>query len=107
MIASRPHLSDDATSPLWQWQKLKAAEVNAMTDLEFRVFENRMRRAAQRQGVMLGKFRRRDPRAIGCGRHVLIEDEAGNRRPGAQGPISAFAKGEGVTLAEMALELLS
>ena len=106
MIASRPHLSADPTSRLWPWQKLKAAEVNAMTDLEFRVVEDRMRRAAQRRGLRLIKSRRRDPRAIDYGLYVLIEDSARNRTPGAQAPISAFARGEGLTLAEVAEELL-
>jgi hypothetical protein len=98
VIASRPHLSDDATSPLWQWQKLKAAEVNAMTDLEFRVFENRMRRAAQGQGLTLIKFRRRDPRALDYGGHWLVDLSTSD----------LVAGGEfGVILREVALELLS
>ena len=70
------------------------------------VLENRMRRAAQRQGLMPVKFRRRDSRAIGYGLYVLVEDKAGHRRPPAQAPISAFARGEGMTLAEAAEELL-
>ena len=70
MITSPPTCP---TSPLWQWQKLKAAEVNAMPDLEFRVFENRMRRAAQGQGQRLIKSRRRDPRALDYGGHWLVD----------------------------------
>ncbi len=39
--------------------------------------------------------------------YVLVKDSAGNLRRGAQAPISALARGEGMTLAEVALELLS
>lgn len=97
MIASRPHLSDDSTSPLWHWQKLKAAEVNAMTDLEFRVFENRMRRAAQGQGLTLIQFRRRDPRALDYGGHWLVDMRTGDLDAGAE---------FGITLADVAQYLL-
>lgn len=45
--------------------------------------------------------------AIDYGLYVLVKDWAGNRRRGAQAPMSAFAKGEGMTLAEVAQELLS
>lgn len=32
------------------------------------------------------------------GLYVLVGDSAGNRRPGAQAPRSAFVRGEGMTL---------
>ena len=44
-----------------------------MTDLEFRVFKNRMRRAAQGQGLRLVKCRRRDPRALDYGGYWLLD----------------------------------
>jgi hypothetical protein len=37
------------------------------------VRENRLRRMAQRQGLMLQKTRRRDPRAIDYGSYLLID----------------------------------
>jgi hypothetical protein len=39
-------------------------EINAMTPREYKVLENRMRRAAARQGLRLEKSRARDPRAL-------------------------------------------
>jgi len=43
-----------------------------MDDTEFKVRENRARRAAQRQGLTLTKSRRRDPRAIDFGGYMLV-----------------------------------
>lgn len=48
-------------------------ELSAMSDIEFKVLENRLRRAADRQGYQLVKSRRRDPRAVDYGRYWLIE----------------------------------
>jgi hypothetical protein len=42
-----------------------------MTD-EDKVRENRLRRAAQRQGLALTKSRRRDPRATDYGTYMLV-----------------------------------
>lgn len=72
--------------------------ISGMASSTEKVRENRLRRAAERQGFMLVKSRRRDPRALDYGLYVLVEDSAGNRTPGAQAPISAFARGEGMTL---------
>jgi len=44
-----------------------------MSDDE-KVRENRLRRAAERQGLMLKKSRRRDPRALDYGMYALIDD---------------------------------
>lgn len=52
-------------------------EIAAMTDAEFKVFENRLRRAAERQGLRLEKSRRRDPNAIDFGRYALIDPTYG------------------------------
>lgn len=40
-----------------------ADQINAMSDGEYKVYENRLRRMAQRQGLRLEKARRRDTRA--------------------------------------------
>lgn len=42
-------------------------------DMEQRVRENRLRRAAKRQGLRLVKSRRRDPRALDYGRYWLLD----------------------------------
>ena len=46
--------------------------VLCMSDAE-KVRENRLRRAAQRQGLMLAKSPRRDPGASGFGTYVLVD----------------------------------
>jgi hypothetical protein len=46
--------------------------VSSMTD-EDKVRENRLRRAAQRQGLTLTKSRRRDPRATDYGTYMLTD----------------------------------
>jgi len=43
-----------------------------MTDVE-KVRENRLRRAAKRQGLDIKKSRMRDPRAIGYGKWMIID----------------------------------
>ena len=48
-------------------------EIEAMTDLEYKVLENRLRRAAERQGLRLEKSRRRDTRAIDWGTYQLVD----------------------------------
>jgi hypothetical protein len=50
-----------------------AAEVAAMNALQLKVLENRLRRAADRQGLRLEKSRLRDPRAIGYGTFMLTK----------------------------------
>ncbi|MEN4420653.1 hypothetical protein [Mycobacteroides chelonae] len=49
-----------------------ADEIAAMTDQEYKVLENRVRRAAERQGLHLQKSRARDPRSVGFGTYRLI-----------------------------------
>ena len=44
-----------------------------MTDQEYKVRENRLRRAAERQGLRLQKSRARDPRALGFGTYQLVD----------------------------------
>lgn len=75
-----------------------------MTTAE-KVRENRVRRAADRQGYILVKSRRRDPRALDYGRFVLVENRAGNRSLGGQAAISEFADSAGYTLDEIEARL--
>jgi hypothetical protein len=82
-----------------------------MTDkTDEKVRENRLRRAANRQGWLLVKSRRRDPRAFDYGLYVLVQDTAGNRggpgrRYGGQAALSEFARGRGMSLDEIETEL--
>ena len=48
-------------------------DLNAMTDAEYRVLENRLRRSAARQGLSLIKSRSRDPRALGYGQYLIAD----------------------------------
>ena len=47
------------------------------TDLRYKVRENRARRAAGRQGLILKKNPRRDPRAVDYGSYMLIHEHLG------------------------------
>lgn len=44
-----------------------------MSDQEYKVLENRLRRAAERQGLQLQKSRSRDPRAVDYGTYQLVD----------------------------------
>jgi hypothetical protein len=48
-------------------------EIESMSEQEYKVLENRLRRAADRQGLRLAKSRTRDPRAIGYGTYMLVD----------------------------------
>ncbi len=50
-------------------------EIEAMAPTEFKVLENRLRRAADRQGLRLAKSHRRDPRAADYGQYWLMDDK--------------------------------
>jgi hypothetical protein len=63
-----------------------------------KVCENRLRRVAERRGYVLVKCRRRDPRALGHGRYALVDATAEDQSAG-----SAFARGQGMTLGEVAV----
>lgn len=69
--------------------------------------EIRLRRAAERRGLLLVKSRRRDPGAIGYGLYVLVPDVPANHRPqhGGQAALDAFAKRKGMTLDQVEQEL--
>ncbi len=49
-------------------------DFSKMTDGEYKVFENRLRRAARRQGLRLEKSRTRDPRALDYGKYWLLDN---------------------------------
>lgn len=71
-----------------------------MPDFAERTREQRLRRTATRQGLMLVKSRRRDRLAEDYGLYVLVDDCRGNRigRRGGQAAISEFERGDGLTL---------
>ncbi len=48
-------------------------EIKAMTSTEHKVLENRLRKAAERQGLRLEKSRTRDPHAIDYGTYQLVD----------------------------------
>lgn len=48
-------------------------QINAMTDTEHKVYEDRLRRIAQGQGLRLEKSRRRDTRAANFGTYKLVD----------------------------------
>lgn len=48
-------------------------DLNEMSDREYKVLENRLRRAADRQGLQLKKSRARDPRALTYGTYMLTD----------------------------------
>jgi hypothetical protein len=48
-------------------------QINAMTDAEYTVYESRLRRMAERQGLRLEKTRRRDTRATDYGTYMLVD----------------------------------
>jgi hypothetical protein len=50
-----------------------ADEINAMSDQELKIYENRLRRAAERQGLQLEKARRRDRLAYDYGTYQLVD----------------------------------
>ena len=48
-------------------------EIKALRPQEYKVLENKLRRAAARQGLRMEKSRSRDPRAIGYGTYQLVD----------------------------------
>lgn len=44
-----------------------------MTEIEFKVQENKLRRKAQRRGLNIIKSRRRDPEAPDFGKYMILE----------------------------------
>lgn len=54
-----------------------AEQLEAMSEREYRSYETRLRRAADRQGLRLEKSRQRDPNAALYGTYQLV-DIAGN-----------------------------
>jgi hypothetical protein len=66
--------------------------------------EQRLSAEAYYQGLLLIKARTHNKQARNYGRYVLVEDRAGNRRPGAQAVLRAFRAG-GLTLKQVAVAL--
>jgi hypothetical protein len=54
-----------------------AEELNEMTDSQYKTTENRLRAAAQRQGLRLEKSRARDPHAIDWCTYRLVDPAMG------------------------------
>ena len=69
-----------------------------MTAQQYKVYENRLRRAAERQGLRLKKSRARDPRALAYGTYHLV-DVAANTLASYGGG------GYGLSLSEIAKQL--
>lgn len=69
-----------------------------MNETEAKVYENRLRRMAERQGLRLEKSRRRDTRAYDYGTYQLV-DVRTNTLASYGGP--AFSNGYGLALDEI------
>lgn len=67
-------------------------DFSKLTDGEYKVLENRLRRAARRQGLHLEKSRTRDSQALNCGKYWLLN----NRN------IVVYGHGHSATLDEIA-----
>jgi len=50
-------------------------DLNSMTDRQYRAYENKLRRAAKRQGLVLQKARSRDPQYWLTGTYQLVDAE--------------------------------
>lgn len=74
-------------------------EINAMSDTDLKVLENRLRRVADRQGLRLQKSRARDPLALTYSTYQLVDVRTGGL---AVGSIS-FGYGLGLDDVERAL----
>jgi hypothetical protein len=71
-----------------------------MAEQDYKVLENRLRRAAERQGLRLEKSRARDPRAIDYGTYQLIDIATNTRASGG-----SQQRGYGLGLHEIARAL--
>lgn len=69
---------------------LTDVDLNGLGYTGFKVYENRCRRAAERQGFQLVKSRSRDPRAVDFGRYVLINNATGIVEAGELGSSQAL-----------------
>jgi len=71
-----------------------------MTEQDYKVLENRLRRAAARQGLRLEKSRARDPRAVDYGTYQLVDIATNTRVSGG-----SQQRGYGLGLHEIARAL--
>jgi hypothetical protein len=76
-------------------------ELNAMTDAQYKTVENRLRAAAERQGLRLEKSRSRDPRALDWGTYRLIDPVANTI------VVCGLGRSYGMGLDEVARELFT
>jgi hypothetical protein len=60
----------------------KRKSIEKMTPVEYKIFENRLRRMAERQGFQLSKSRLRDPRAIGFGGYMIVNSKTNSIEAG-------------------------
>jgi hypothetical protein len=64
-------------------------------DQDEKVRENRLRRMAERQGLVLHKSRRRDPLALDYGRWTIVDGDSTERHQTTDlDSIEAYLKGE-------------
>jgi hypothetical protein len=68
--------------------------MSTSTNTTLKVRENRLRAAAQRQGLALVKSRRRDPRSLGFGRYALTDGEGEVVAGAASSGLPAFTLGD-------------
>ena len=73
---------------------ISSGMVLCMSDAQ-KVRENRLRRAAQRQGLMLAKSRKRDPGASDFGAYVLLDTPTSTVVAGDYGTGNALNNAEG------------
>jgi hypothetical protein len=79
-----------------------AEQLDAMSEREYRSYETRLRRAADRQGLRLQRSRLRDPRSYGYGTYQLIDVDTN----GIVYADWALQRGFGLDLADVAHYLL-
>lgn len=77
-----------------------SGELDAMSGREYKTYESRLRRAAQRQGLVLCKSRRRDPRAYDYGTYCLVDGRTRYQVVGDR------ERGYGLSLSEIHAALL-
>jgi hypothetical protein len=62
----------------------QAARLDQLTPVQVKVLEQRARRMAERQGLVLSRSRRRDPHAIDYGRYFLLDAQTNTHVAGAE-----------------------
>ena len=62
----------------------KGLDLNALSDGEYKVLENRLRRMLDRQGYRLLKSRARDPLAVTYGGYMIVDHQHGGAVAGGE-----------------------